>query len=122
MSANLHSYDADIIAWANEQARLFREGLFSQLDIEHILNCFRTFPFIHSLERERQVYRKVIEGYRWAFCYLKYCIAMFFMFYSVRSNPLKRPLKPAKSPMQSHYLSLSLSFLCKAVHLPSQTH
>ena len=36
MSANLHSYDADIIAWANEQARLLREGQFSKLDIEHI--------------------------------------------------------------------------------------
>ena len=36
MSAHLHSYDSDVIAWANEQARLLREGLFSQLDIEHI--------------------------------------------------------------------------------------
>ena len=36
MSANLHSYDGDIIEWANEQARLLRAGLFSQLDIEHI--------------------------------------------------------------------------------------
>ncbi len=36
MSANLHSYDEDIIAWANEQARLLREGQFSKLDIEHI--------------------------------------------------------------------------------------
>ncbi len=36
MSANLHSYDGDIIAWANEQARLLREGQFSKLDIEHI--------------------------------------------------------------------------------------
>ena len=30
------TYDGDIIAWANEQARLLRSGLFSQLDIEHI--------------------------------------------------------------------------------------
>jgi len=30
------NYDSDIIAWANEQARLLRVGLFSQLDIEHI--------------------------------------------------------------------------------------
>jgi len=36
MSANLHSYDSDVIAWANEQARLLREGQFSKLDIEHI--------------------------------------------------------------------------------------
>ena len=36
MSAQLHSYDGDIVAWANEQARLLREGQFSKLDIEHI--------------------------------------------------------------------------------------
>jgi hypothetical protein len=30
------TYDGDIIAWANEQARLLRAGLFAQLDIEHI--------------------------------------------------------------------------------------
>lgn len=36
MSANLHSYDGDIVEWANEQARLLREGQFSKLDIEHI--------------------------------------------------------------------------------------
>jgi hypothetical protein len=30
------TYDGDIIAWANEQARLIRAGLFEQLDIEHI--------------------------------------------------------------------------------------
>ena len=36
MSANLNSYDRDVIAWASEQARLLREGQFSQLDIEHI--------------------------------------------------------------------------------------
>lgn len=36
MSASLNNYDGDIIAWANEQARLLREGQFSQLDIEHI--------------------------------------------------------------------------------------
>lgn len=36
MSANLNSYDVDVIAWANEQARLLRSGQFSKLDIEHI--------------------------------------------------------------------------------------
>lgn len=30
------TYDRDIVAWANEQARLLRAGLFSELDIEHI--------------------------------------------------------------------------------------
>lgn len=30
------SYNADIIAWANEQARLLRAGQFDALDIEHL--------------------------------------------------------------------------------------
>lgn len=36
MSAILTNYNGDVIAWANEQARLLRAGQFSQLDIEHI--------------------------------------------------------------------------------------
>lgn len=36
MATTSNTYDGDIIAWANEQARLLRAGLFSQLDIEHI--------------------------------------------------------------------------------------
>lgn len=36
INPNPQNYDGDIIAWANEQARLLRAGLFSQLDIEHI--------------------------------------------------------------------------------------
>jgi hypothetical protein len=30
------SYEADIVAWANEQAALVRAGRFDQLDLEHI--------------------------------------------------------------------------------------
>ncbi|NEV64292.1 DUF29 domain-containing protein [Thiorhodococcus minor] len=29
-------YDRDVIAWANEQARLLRTGQFDRLDIEHL--------------------------------------------------------------------------------------
>jgi hypothetical protein len=36
MSAHPQTYDQDIIAWADEQARLLRTGQFNQLDIEHI--------------------------------------------------------------------------------------
>ena len=36
MCANPNSYDTDVIAWANEQARLLRAGRFDALDIEHI--------------------------------------------------------------------------------------
>lgn len=36
MHGNPNSYDQDVIAWANEQARLLRAGCFDALDIEHI--------------------------------------------------------------------------------------
>ncbi len=44
MTAKLHRqdpegaefYDTDIVAWANEQARLLRAGRLDRLDIEHI--------------------------------------------------------------------------------------
>ena len=32
----LTAYDEDVILWAEEQARLLREGRFSELDIEHV--------------------------------------------------------------------------------------
>ena len=34
--AEVALYDRDIIAWANEQARLLRAGQLEQLDLEHI--------------------------------------------------------------------------------------
>ena len=33
---SLHSYDADVVAWANEQAAFIRQGRFDLLDLEHI--------------------------------------------------------------------------------------
>lgn len=36
MSSVLATYDGDIVAWSQEQARLLRTGDFSALDIEHI--------------------------------------------------------------------------------------
>lgn len=30
------SYETDVVAWSNEQARLIRAGQFDQLDLEHI--------------------------------------------------------------------------------------
>lgn len=32
----MQTYQKDIVAWANEQARLLRAGRFDLLDIEHI--------------------------------------------------------------------------------------
>jgi hypothetical protein len=34
--ARMHSYESDIVAWANEQAGLLRAGRFDRLDIAHI--------------------------------------------------------------------------------------
>ena len=36
MPADPNSYDNDVMAWANEQARLLRAGCLDALDIEHI--------------------------------------------------------------------------------------
>ncbi len=36
MRADPNSYDHDVVAWANEQARLLRAGCFDAIDIEHI--------------------------------------------------------------------------------------
>jgi hypothetical protein len=33
----MQTYEDDIVAWANEQARLLREGQFDRLDIAHIV-------------------------------------------------------------------------------------
>ena len=30
------NYETDVVAWANEQARLIRAGKFDQLDLEHL--------------------------------------------------------------------------------------
>ncbi len=30
------SYETDVVAWANEQARFIRAGQFDRLDLEHI--------------------------------------------------------------------------------------
>jgi len=52
MSTPLHSYNGDIVAWANERARLLREGQFSQLDIEHIAEEIEDVGKSEQRERE----------------------------------------------------------------------
>ena len=37
-----HLYDTDFYAWANEQAKLLREGKFTTADIEHIVEELET--------------------------------------------------------------------------------
>jgi hypothetical protein len=32
----MHTYEADVVAWAKEQAELIRAGQFDLLDIDHI--------------------------------------------------------------------------------------
>jgi hypothetical protein len=36
MSVAMQAYEADVVAWADEQARLLRAGRFDLLDVEHI--------------------------------------------------------------------------------------
>lgn len=37
-------YDKDVLAWANEQARLIRTGQFDKLDVEHSVGAYRFMP------------------------------------------------------------------------------
>ena len=34
--ANIHLYERDFFAWANQQTALLRAGQFAQADIEHV--------------------------------------------------------------------------------------
>jgi hypothetical protein len=49
----MNTYDIDIIAWANEQARLLRERHFDQLDIEHIAEEIESVAWASSTSLPR---------------------------------------------------------------------
>ena len=36
----MQSYEADVLAWANQQAAFIRAGRFDMLDLEHIADEF----------------------------------------------------------------------------------
>ncbi len=67
MSAHLHSYDGDIVAWANEQAQLLREGLFSQLDIEHIADEIEDVGKSEQRELANRMVKLLSHLLKWQF-------------------------------------------------------
>ncbi len=44
-------YEHDVIAWANEQARLLRSGQFAALDIEHLAEEIKAVGKLEQRER-----------------------------------------------------------------------
>jgi hypothetical protein len=60
-------YDTDVIAWANEQARLLRAGLFSQLDIEHIADEIEDVGKSEQREFERRMSLLLAHLLKWQY-------------------------------------------------------
>lgn len=67
MSTNPNSYDGDVIAWANEQARLLRAGLFSKLDIEHIADEIEDVGKSEQRELESRMAVLLAHLLKWQF-------------------------------------------------------
>jgi hypothetical protein len=65
MRANQNSYDNDVIAWANEQARLLRAGRFDALDIEHIADEIEDVGKSEQREFDRRVAVLVAHLLKW---------------------------------------------------------
>jgi len=67
MSTNPNSYDGDVIAWANEQARLLRAGQFSKLDIEHIADEIEDVGKSEQRELESRMAVLLAHLLKWQF-------------------------------------------------------
>jgi hypothetical protein len=67
MATTTSTYDGDIIAWANEQARLLRAGLFSQLDIEHIAEEIEDVGKSEQRELENRMALLLAHLLKWEF-------------------------------------------------------
>ena len=67
MATTTSTYDGDIIAWANEQARLLRDGLFSQLDIEHIAEEIEDVGKSEQRELENRMALLLAHLLKWEF-------------------------------------------------------
>jgi hypothetical protein len=63
----MQSYDADVIAWANEQAAFIRAGRFDLVDLEHIADEIEDVG--NSEQRELQSRMAMLLGYliKWQF-------------------------------------------------------
>lgn len=67
MSAQPATYDQDVIAWAQEQARLLRSGQFSALDIEHIADEIEDVGKSEQRELESRMVVLVAHLLKWAY-------------------------------------------------------
>ena len=61
------SYESDIIAWANEQARLLRAGDFAALDIEHIADEVEDVGKSEQRELETRMALLLCHLLKWEF-------------------------------------------------------
>ncbi len=61
------SYEAGVVAWANEQAALHRAGKFSQLDIEQIADEAEDVGKSGQRELKRQMANLLADLLKWQF-------------------------------------------------------
>jgi hypothetical protein len=59
------SYDGDVVAWANEQARLLRAGEFHRLDIEHIADEIEDVGRAERRELEKRLAILIAHVIKW---------------------------------------------------------
>ena len=61
------AYEADVLAWANEQAALVRAGKFAQLDIEHVADEEEDVGKSERRELESRVAALMAQLLKWRF-------------------------------------------------------
>lgn len=61
----MSTYDDDIIAWSNEQARLLRERRFDQLDLEHIAEEIESVAWAEQHEFAKDMSELMYDLLRW---------------------------------------------------------
>ena len=66
-SRSIPSYNSDIVAWANEQARLLRAGDFAALDIEHIADEVEDVGKSEQRELESRMALLLCHLLKWQF-------------------------------------------------------
>ena len=66
-SQPLHSYEGDVLAWANEQAALLREGRFDLLDIEHLADEIEDVGKSEHRELDSRMVLLIAHLLKWKF-------------------------------------------------------
>jgi hypothetical protein len=61
----MSTYDKDVIAWANEQARLLRERRFDQLDLEHIAEEIESVAWAEQRDFAERMAKLLAGLLRW---------------------------------------------------------